>query len=70
MCVDTDASRRASPQRRERERETAQAESLGSGAVVHQSLAFKGCTLSQYTSAYDSRGSEVSQTVTVSQSAS
>lgn len=39
-------------------------------AVVHQSLAFKGCTLSHYTTAYDSRGSKVSQTVTVSQSAS
>lgn len=38
------------------------------GWVVHQSLAFKGCTLSQYTSAYDSCGGEVSQTVTVSQS--
>lgn len=47
-----------------------EAESLGLGAVVHQSLAFKGCTLSQYTSAHDSCGREVSQTVIVSYSAS
>lgn len=47
-----------------------EAESLGLGTVVHQSLAFKGCTLSQYTSAHDSCGREVSQTVIVSYSAS
>lgn len=40
------------------------------GAAADHSLAFKGCTLSQYTSAYDSRGSEVSQAVTVGRSAS
>lgn len=40
------------------------------GAAADHSLAFKGCTLSQYTSAYDSRGGEVSQAVTVGRSAS
>lgn len=40
------------------------------GAAADHSLAFKGCTLSQYTSAYDSCGSEVSQVVTVGRSAS
>lgn len=50
----------------DKRRRPTEAESLGLGAVVHQSLAFKGCTLSQYTSAHDSCGREVSQTVTVS----
>lgn len=40
------------------------------GAAADHSLAFKGCTLSQYTSAYDSRGSQVSQVITVGRSAS
>lgn len=64
MSENTDAFRRAHQRQEQENRQRLQ--SLGAGAVVYQSLAFKGCTLSQYTSAYNSRGSELSYTVIVS----
>lgn len=68
MCMDMDVFRRTHCRQEEANRHRLSC--CARVAVVNQSLAFKGCTLSHYTSPCDSCGSEVSQTVTVSQSAS